>query len=60
MDEFEVTVEDILKPCVGTSITAVHEDNYEVFLHLSDGQMISVRASEDGGFIIDVQTGLLH
>lgn len=60
MDEEADYVTQVLSPCIGTSITAIHEEDYEVFLHLSDGQLISIKSLDDGGFIIDVLTGILH
>jgi len=60
MEDTEYPVLELLKSCIGVSITGIHEEDYAVFLYLSDGQRISISTLDDGGFIIDVQPELLH
>lgn len=60
MDEVENTIEEVLEPCIGARITGVHEDEYAVFLHLDDGQVISITSLEEGGFHINAEIGSFH
>lgn len=39
---------------VGATITAVHDDDESVWLHLSDGSMIEITAMQDGGFDVEI------
>lgn len=60
MEDVDDPVTEMLKSCINTRIIGIHEEEYEVFLYLSDGQRISIAGLEDGGFVIDVQPELLH
>ena len=60
MEDPEYLVLELLNSCIGTRIIGIYEEDYAVFLYLSDGQKISISVLEDGGFVIDVQPELLH